>query len=388
MIDRLFYKAPEKVDKMASHEFATALGASIYSPATRENLYTDIIKLYRKGASSIIICLEDSVPDERLEEAEQNLLITLKKLKEHRDLAASENRGSALPALFIRVRTPEHLNHVYELAGNLLTQVDGFAFPKFHKETALDFVTNLKTINASLNAHLYYMPILESSSIIYRETRHSELQFIKNVVFNSRDICLAIRIGATDLMSTFGIRRSRETVVHDIHLMGSIIGDIMNYFGREGDDGAPFVISGTVWEHFTNGERLFKPTLRSTPFETRENDLRRNILKADLDALIREIDLDMQNGITGKTVIHPTHVGIVNSMLVVTHEQYVDAQAVLNTGGVGGAENSEYRNKMNESKPHYIWAQKIMARAKVFGVLKQDVSYIDLWEACIENNTA
>ncbi len=35
---------------------------------------------------------------------------------------------------------------------------------------------------------------------------------------------------------------------------------------------------------------------------------------------------------------------------------------------------------MNEVKPHFNWAKKVMSRAEIFGVLKEGVSNEDLYK--------
>jgi hypothetical protein len=142
--------------------------------------------------------------------------------------------------------------------------------------------------------------------------------------------------------------------------------------------------TGPVWEYFSGGERLFKPLLRESPFiQHDERRLRAQLIAADLDGLIREVVLDRANGLTGKTVIHPSHVAAVHALSVVTHEEYLDAGEVLCTGGGGGVAASPYGNKMNESKPHTAWAHRTMLRARAFGVAREEISFVDLLGASL-----
>jgi len=58
---------------------------------------------------------------------------------------------------------------------------------------------------------------------------------------------------------------------------------------------------------------VLKPLLRMSPFAEHDpggEKLRRQILRQSLDGLIREILLDRANGLTGKTIIHPSHAAI------------------------------------------------------------------------------
>ena len=87
--------------------------------------------------------------------------------------------------------------------------------------------------------------------------------------------------------------------------------------------------------------------------------------------------LDKATGILGKTVIHPSHVRPVHALYVVTHEEFTDAQTTLGMTG-GGVSGSAYANKMIESRPHARWAALTLRRAEVFGVLREDRTFVDL----------
>jgi len=372
----LFFREPTEFDFSSDKQLlSSVLGATLYMPATRPDLVNDLQKMRTKGAGSIVICLEDSIPDDKLPEAEQNL---------HNVLAALVERGtvSDLPLIFVRVRTPEHLQKIAEQNGTNLSVLTGFVFPKFEDLTgvASAFVNILKVINEDLERPLYFMPVLESPNIVHRETRVDVLTGLKRILDRNKDLVLAVRIGATDMSSVYGVRRSPDFTVWDVHAVASAIGDIVNVFGRSEDN---YTITGAVWEHFQSGERLFKPQLRESIFDD-DKALRRRLLVSGDDTFIREIQLDRVNGLLGKTIIHPSHIPLVHSFSVVTHEEYSDALDI--TSGEhshGGATSSFYRNKMNEIKPHHAWAIKTLIRADAFGVSNQDIDFIDFLEAGI-----
>ena len=95
--------------------------------------------------------------------------------------------------------------------------------------------------------------------------------------------------------------------------------------------------------------------------------------------MINEVLLDQLNGIVGKTIIHPTHIQTVNALYVVTHEEYIDALAIMeNSNGQIGVKKSEYQNKMNEIKPHLNWAERILKRASIYGVYNPKEDYTSL----------
>lgn len=373
--DRIFFKRPLAVTNTSSKDLiAASLGASLYSPSTRSNLTEDVRKNGERGLSSLIICLEDSVADKDVPLGEANIRRELPKIAM---LPANE-----VPALFIRIRNPEHLYKVANENYENLDVLTGFVFPKFNGlSNARDYVQVLKDVNDRLVSEgrkkLFFMPVLESPELIYRESRTAFLTSTKNALDEVRDSVLAVRMGVTDMSSAYGLRRSRDLTIYDVHVISSAIADVANVFARyEGG----YQVTGAVWEHFTDRERLFKPTLRSSPFSDNDGrSMRTELVIRDLDGLIREIELDRVNGILGKTVIHPLHVSLVNSMSIVTHEEYSDALDITNADALSrGAVASTYRNKMNEQKPHTPWAMKTLLRAQAFGVAKPEVKFADL----------
>jgi citrate lyase beta subunit len=380
---RLFHQKPKEIGiDSPAPLLAAALGATLYCPGDRPKIAKDVVKQASRGCVSMVLCLEDSIADSAVDAAEVNVAEAIRTL--HR--ISEEKPGIELPLLFVRVRTPEQMRRVAELCGAGLELLSGFVIPKFENEAgyAEAFFAALHDIQRHAGAdgadgrrRLRLMPILESPLMIHRETRASSLSSIREIMHANRDDVLAVRIGATDLASEFGLRRSRDLTVYDVEVVASVIADIVNVLGRRDDS---FVVTGTVWEHYAT-ERILRPQLRLTPFvEANEKELRHKLLLGGLDGLIREISLDQANGLLGKTVIHPTHVPVVHAMSVVSHEEFLDATAILGNVG-GGASASPYGNKMNESKPHLAWAQKTMLRADAFGVASESTTFVDLLEA-------
>jgi citrate lyase beta subunit len=377
--DRLFLVAPETLDFCTdSSLLAVALGATLYSPANRSDLAKSVLKQTERGCVSIVLCLEDSIPDNDVETAECNLLAALA------ELSALPDPERSIPFLFVRCRTPEQLLDVGRRAGASLDVIAGFVLPKFENETgrAFAFLEALQLLNQETGRTvvrpLRAMPIIEDKLTTQVETRQAALANALALMTSFRDIVLCVRIGATDMSSTFGIRRSRDLTIYDVSVVANVIGDIVNIFGRTNDS---WVITGPVWEHFGNRERVLRPLLRATPFSTvNEAELRQRLLMENLDGLIREIELDQANGLIGKTVIHPSHVPVVHSMSVVSHEEYLDAVDIT-AGLSGGVKASSYGNKMNELKPHRSWAERTLLRARAFGVANAGISFAELLEA-------
>ncbi|MDQ6739771.1 MAG: HpcH/HpaI aldolase/citrate lyase family protein [Actinomycetota bacterium] len=398
---RLFFARPQTLTLDSDPNLlAVALGATLYAPADRPQLAEDVAKQAARGCLSMVLCLEDSIADNVVDAAEDNVVRTLELLRQDSTAGAPEHSGPGAerPMLFIRVRTPEQMVRLAQRCGPSLDVLAGFVIPKFENETGraqhfLDALHRVHSVHAQAQAivlpathtgapgtarRLRIMPILESPVMIHRETRSAALANIHSVLQAHREDILAVRLGATDMSCAFGLRRSRDLTIYDVKVVASMIADIVNVLGRR-EDG--FVISGPVWEHYANTERLLRPLLRATPFaESDDVELRQRILLANLDGLMREIALDQANGLLGKTVIHPSHVPLVHALSVISHEEFLDAGEIVGNSG-GGAAASPYGNKMNEMKPHQAWAQRTLLRAAAFGVAAPDVTFVDFLEA-------
>ncbi|MET9106364.1 HpcH/HpaI aldolase/citrate lyase family protein [Streptomyces zhihengii] len=372
--ERLFHRQPAEFGaESPARMLAAALGATLYSPATRPRLADDVIKQTGRGVVSMVLCLEDSIDDADVEAAEANLV------RQFADLAG---RGAQLPLLFVRVRRPEQIPDLVRRMGPAGRLLSGFVLPKFTEERGVPFLEALTTAEAESGRRLFAMPVLESPELLYLETRADTLTGIAHTVDKYRDRVLALRLGVTDFCSAYGLRRSPDMTAYDVRIVTSVIADVVNVLGRS--DGTGFTITGPVWEYFpTAQERMFKPQLRRSPFlEGSAEDLRTTLIEHDMDGLLREIELDRANGLLGKTCIHPSHVAPVHALSVVSHEEYSDARDILRPERDGGGVlRSAYTNKMNEVKPHRAWAERTLQRAEAFGVAAEDVGFVDLLAA-------
>ncbi|MCF3168388.1 MULTISPECIES: HpcH/HpaI aldolase/citrate lyase family protein [Streptomyces] len=376
---------------------SVALGATLYSPATRPSLADDVLKQAARGVVSMVLCLEDSIDDAEVIGAETNLI------RQFADLAAREAAapasgavesgergpggapGVGVPLLFIRVREPGQITGLVRRLGDSVRMLSGFVLPKFTEERGRHFLEALAEAEAACGRRLFAMPVLESPELLHLETRGEILRGIARSVDKYRDRVLALRLGVTDFCSAYGLRRAPDMTAYDVHIVASVIADVVNVLGRA--DGSGFTITGPVWEYFRRQERMFKPQLRRSPFlEGRAEELRTALIEHDLDGLLREIELDRANGLLGKTCIHPSHVAPVHALSVVSHEEYTDAQDILSPErGGGGVLRSAYTNKMNEVKPHRAWAERTLLRAEAFGVAREDVGFVDLLAAGLTN---
>lgn len=341
----VFFKIPSSYGLFSSREeLSYALGACLYIPGTRENLLKDILISKSTGAHTITLCIEDSVSSNEVVQAEHNIINLFKKIA----LLLIEDASfiDSLPLIFIRVRNVSQLKKL--LNESSLIALCGFVFPKFDVELGEKYFSALKEYNKSNKRNLYGMPILETPCIIHKETRIEELIKIKHIIDYYKEYVLNIRIGGTDFSGLYSLRRSKDFTVYDLAVVTDCISDIINIFKRDN-----YVISGVVYEYYSK------------------------ILSFNNNILIKETLLDKTNGLIGKTVIHPSQVNVVNSLMVVSKEDYIDATNIINSS-LDGVIKSNYSNKMNEIKPHERWANEILLKAKIMGVFDDGKSHTEL----------
>lgn len=386
----LFHQEPaEFTADSPMRVLSVALGATLYSPATRPRLADDVRKQAARGVVSMVLCLEDSIGDGEVAAGEENLV------RQFTELAAAEEAGTAraggaagpadgggtpLPLLFVRVRTPEQIPDLVRRLGPAVRLLSGFVLPKFTAARGAAFLEALTGAEAACGRRLFAMPVLESPELLHLESRADALQGIARTVDRYRDRVLALRLGVTDFCSAYGLRRAPDMTAYDVRIVASVIADVVNVLGRA--DGTGFTVTGPVWEYFRLHERMFKPQLRQSPFLGRAEELRTSLIEHAMDGLLREIELDRANGLQGKTCIHPSHVAPVHALSVVSHEEFSDAADILRPERDGGGVlRSSYTNKMNEVKPHRAWAERTLLRAEVFGVAREGVSFVELLAA-------
>jgi citrate lyase beta subunit len=347
-MNEYFYQLPMEFNKYSDKNILRyCIGAALYMPATRKVIAQEIIAQKHPACTTIILDLEDALGNLQVAEGEEQLYQSLTDIQNA--LENEQLHMKEMPLLFVRVRSIEQLEKVINLLGSLQHLLTGYVFPKFSSDDGLEYLQQIAAQNA-LGYKLYVMPILESRTILKKESRLQELLAIRTLLEQFEPIVLNVRIGSTDFCGVLGLRRSILQTIYELAAIQDCFADIMNVFLRED---SPFVLSGSVWEYFGN-------------------DLA-------LQGLLREVERDSLNGLIGKTIIHPSHIVPVQAMYTVTHEEFTDAQRiVLQSHGEIGVEKSSYGNKMNEMKPHLMWANRILLRAQVYGVLNAGYSYEDL----------
>ena len=348
------------------------LGATLYMPGTK-SIISKILSNNISELKSMVMCFEDAISEEDLSSAEDNVLFHLDALASAVD--DKKLNFDDLPLIFIRARNIEQFCSFSEkLTKRLASVLTGFVFPKFYSVNAHAYLEKLQALNKDFETILYGMPILEGKAIAYSETRREELENLKLILDNYYKYILNIRIGGTDFSSLFGVRRGINISVYDILPVRDAISDILNFFSRIDNS---YTVSAPVWEYFlayTNddikkyiGDNIYQSLLS-----------KEKIVNEAIDGLLREISQDKVNGMVGKTVIHPSHLRFVNAMQAITLEEFEDATQILQARG--GVIKSSEGNKMNEVGPHKSWAEKVILRAKAYGVIESENDYLELFE--------
>jgi len=366
----VFEKEPLEFNKFTQRTLLQyCLGATMYMPGTRD--FTDAI-LQKKypGLTSMVMCFEDACKEEEVPMAEKNVIHMLDVLSEK--LANHQISYADLPLIIVRVRNMEQFRHFSAmLKKEHLNVLAAFNFPKFNSENGEAYFQHLEELNQKFDTIIYGMPIIEDRSVAYKESRVDELVRIKKILDGYRRLVLNIRVGCTDFSGCFGVRRDVDYTIYDILVVRDILSDILNVFGRECD----YTVSGPVWEYFKINRSLKFDEIPK--IDLQQSLLRRTpLINDEVDGLMRELILDRANGFIGKTIIHPSHIRYVNGMLAVMSAEYEDAFQIVSAGG--GVSKGVGSNRMNESAPHRHWAEKIIMRAKAYGVIENELSYFDL----------
>ena len=310
-----------------------SVGALLYCPANNESIVRSITKEKFGKRFSLALCLEDTINDDFVLEAERIMIGSLGRIFEY-----SREHKIFLPKIFIRVRESCQIARIMTALGQAQQLVTGFIVPKFTPDIADEYIDAVLKAGQDYGRMIYMMPILESATMIDLKTRYDILYAIKEKLRRAEPLVLNIRVGGNDLCKLFGFRRHKDESIHDIKPVSNIFSDIVTVFGLE------YVVSGPVWEYF-NGEGWDKG-MRS------------------------EIEGDILCGFTGKTVIHPNQIDVVNDAYKVNRRDLEDANAVLNwsKGTISMVAGSQNNERMNEYKTHVIWARKTKLLAEVYGI--------------------
>ncbi len=301
------------------------VGGLLYMPAFQRNFVHKLAQNKLPKLSSVAFCLEDSIQDSAVDEAEASLKIILREF---------EQLEADLPLIFVRIRSPRHLEMFHESIGAKSKILTGYILPKFDMQNASAY------LNVARQAKVFVMPTLESDRVASISTRRTELLSLKQILDETKSLVLNVRVGVNDFCNLYGLRRNMNQTVYDICVVRDILTDIINVFAKD------YVVSGAVWNYF-NGDNG----------------------GAWAVGLKRELELDKLNGFIGKTAIHPAQIPIILDALKVSQTDFDDANQLLNSrSGTHGVMKSVDGSRMNEIKCHMNWARRIKVLGEIYGV--------------------
>jgi citrate lyase beta subunit len=285
------------------------LGASLYVPATREWLAAIGNRHKFKELRSVIFCTEDSIREQDLERALDNLQAALLGFEPS-------------PLLrFVRVRSPAVLRRVLEMEG--AERLSGFVLPKV----------------SAANLPEYFACLPPASPFLVMATLETAEVFDPVALLRIRDLLLqdgprrrllSLRIGGNDLLNLLGLRRPRSRTIYETPL-GLTISHLVTVFRPHG-----FNLTGPVFEYLDNPR-----------------------------ALAREVDRDLAHGLFGKTAIHPEQVPVIEARYRVRREDLRAAEQILSATA---EPVFRLQGAMCEPATHRTWATLVCERARLYGV--------------------
>lgn len=286
-----------------------ALGATLYMPSTRKDLWNIVSGEKYPELKSVVICLEDALAEQDVALGLQNLLVLLQQL-------ADNQRRVTAPLVFVRPRDVIMMAKLSEWKH--IHQLDGVVLPKVDMSTVQNW---MKAVPDSM----LLMPTLETVQV-FDGVAMTELRHFFDI--HTQNI-LALRIGGNDLLASLGLRRPKDYTLYQTPLAGVIHQLICTFSPLR------YSLTAPVYEYF-----------------------------AQTSLLEQEVAFDVQNGLVGKTIIHPSQIATVHHAFKVSLIDYEAAMAIL---APEAPAVFQYNGAMLEKATHLAWATKIYQRAHHYG---------------------
>lgn len=286
---------------------AVWLGASLYLPATRPDLLDLLAGERLPGLRSVIVCTEDSVAEEHLSLASENV----------RRAARSLRPSSTLR--FLRVRRPQLLRAFTAMAG--FEGFDGLVLPKVSLESLPAYQRALEGTPT-----LPLMPVLETEIVF----DPAQLARLVAQIERWPNPLIAFRVGGNDILHRLGLRRPRRKTAYDTPLREAIV-NVLAVMRPRG-----IAVAAPVFEHYS-----------------------------DLETLRREVEMDVAFGLTTKAAVHPCQVPVIEAAYRPRWDEVLEARRLVapDAPAVFGRSGS-----MCEVATHQRWAVELLERAAVHGV--------------------
>jgi citrate lyase beta subunit len=293
---------------MARDFSSYALGATLYMPIIHHRVPECLRGEAAFPSTSVVLCLEDALAENDVARG----IATLKNLLKNSPVIGDTR-------VFVRPRNLEMAMQLAEFAG--IEKIEGFVAPKVVPETApawMDLVTA---------ANLRLMPTVESAQF-FDPGRITALR--EALDDHDRHRIAAIRLGGNDLLAAMALRRQAGITSWEGPLAWVLAMASSMLIS------AGYPVAAPVFDIIT-----------------------------DIETLKREVAQDVAAGFISKTAIHPAQVGHILEAFRVTAAEFEQASAILDDRAsavfqIGGV--------MCEPSTHRGWAQRILARSRIFGV--------------------
>lgn len=313
-------------------ELELKVGPLLYMPALKEDISSKLISLRKSGLLSAALCLEDTIRDDMVEKAEDNLSKELKSIYE--SLCAGETAEEDLPMIFVRVRSASQIKKLIKKCGEPFDIISGLILPKIDDITIIPY---LEALSKTENAYPI-MPIIENPSLLNPARRQKKLDCLYKTLSAVIDRIINIRVGGNDFSNAVGLCSDIDHTIYDLLPVSALLSDICAFFSPD------FTVSAPVWNYF-EGERWER-------------------------MMIKEMEIDKCCGFFGKTIIHPNQISVALEGMKVLESEYIAAKKLLSSDGEIQVIKSGGR--MYENKVHSGWAEKVLNIARIYGVKQRE----------------
>ena len=283
------------------------LGATLFVPATHQELENIVCYNKYPELKSVLIDTEDGISDNNLEVALESLKELLKIYKKEKLL------------VFIRPRNVNVLRRILQLEN--IKNIDGFILPKFSLENAQNYLALLDESDFLL------MPSIEGEELF----NQNSLYELRDILLENRENILLLRFGLEDILRQLKMKRSCEESAFDFSAISYVLGSFIAIFKSAG-----FEISGGVYPCFK-----------------------------DRDGFIKDVKRDLKEGLVSKTIIHPNQIEPINELYKVSKEELEEALQICKNDNAVFNQN----DKMAEVVTMKPYAQETILRAEVYGVV-------------------
>ena len=288
---------------------ALELGGTLFVPASHKDLETVLSGVKYPELRSVVIDFEDGLESAERPQAFENIQIILNNLQENKLLRFIRPQDSAmLKALLLDPN---------------IEKIDGFILPKFDLENADTYLSLFSPFSS-----WKIMPSIEGKELFDTQ----KLQQLREILLPHQKKILCIRFGAQDMLRQLGLKQKGS--LYNMLVPSQVIANIISTFKPHG-----FEISAPFYPNFS-----------------------------DIDGFMQEIQYELQNGLTSKTIIHPSQIGPLNALYGVDETVFRAAQVILNEED--GVVN--IAGEMGERKTQKSWAENIILRKKVYGISRNN----------------